>query len=210
MTRRFTALAGLALAAALLAAPVSAQTTKDKSVAIFAGGCFWCVESDFDKVPGVLSTTSGYIGGKTENPTYRTVTSGNTGHLEAVKIEFDPKKISYNRMLHIFWRSIDPTDAGGQFCDRGESYTTAVFATTDAQKKTAMASKKALIESNIIGKKIATTIRTAGTFTAAETYHQNYHKKNPWRYKLYRTGCRRDARIKSLWGSEAHAGIPHS
>ena len=210
MIPRKTLFAGLALATALLAAPAGAENAKSKSVAIFAGGCFWCVESDFDKVPGVLSTTSGYIGGTIANPTYKKVTSGNTGHLEAVKIEFDPKKVSYDRLLHIFWRSVDPTDAGGQFCDRGESYTTAVFATNDTQKAKALASKKALIESNVIGKKIATTIRVAGKFTAAETYHQNYYKKNPWRYKLYRNACRRDARIKSLWGSEAHAGIPHS
>jgi peptide-methionine (S)-S-oxide reductase len=178
--------------------------------AIFAGGCFWCVESDFDKVPGVLSTTSGYIGGKTQHPTYKQVSAGGTGHFEAVRIVYDPKTVSYKRLVHIYWRSVDPTDAGGQFCDRGDSYKTAIFVLDEAQRAAAEASKKALQDANTLGAPIVTEIRKAGTFTPAEEYHQDYYRKNPIRYKFYRLACRRDARIESLWGDQAHAGIPHS
>ncbi|MGI9406017.1 MAG: peptide-methionine (S)-S-oxide reductase MsrA [Hyphomicrobiaceae bacterium] len=175
--------------------------------AIFAGGCFWCVESDFDKVPGVLSTTSGYIGGTTKNPTYKTVTYGSTGHREAVKIVFDPKTITYIKLLDIYWRSVDPTDGGGQFCDRGESYETEIFATSDEQLRIAMESKKALTEAKRLPAPIVTPIRRAGVFTDAEGYHQDYHTKSPLKYKVYRYRCGRDARVQQVWGEEAHAGI---
>ncbi len=176
-------------------------------VAVFAGGCFWCVESDFDKVPGVLSTTSGYIGGSAKTASYKTVSGGGTGHYEAVKIVYNPDKVSYDRLLHVFWRSVDPTDAGGQFCDRGASYKTGVFVANDAERKIALASKKKA--SSALGKTIVTPIVKAGAFYKAEGYHQNYYTRNPVRYKVYRYGCGRDAKIKSLWGSQAHAGIKH-
>ena len=178
-------------------------------VAIFAGGCFWCVESDFDKVPGVLETVSGYTGGTVADPNYKQVTAGGTGHREAVKITYDPKQVSYARLLHIFWRSVDPTDRGGQFCDRGYGYTTAVYATSTAQRRAAEASKSKLQETGKLKAGIVTAIETAGPFYAAESYHQDYYKKNPVRYKIYRFNCGRDARIKALWGDEAHGGVPH-
>jgi peptide-methionine (S)-S-oxide reductase len=178
-------------------------------VAIFAGGCFWCVESDFDKVPGVTGTVSGYTGGGTEDPTYRQVSAGGTGHREAVKITYDPKTVSYDKLLHVFWRSVDPTDGGGQFCDRGDSYATAIFATDAEQRAAAEASKKALMESGVLEAPIVTPVEAAGAFYPAEDYHQDYYKKNPIRYKIYRYGCGRDGRIKALWGDQAHDGIPH-
>ncbi len=188
-------------------ASVAANENSKTRTAIFAGGCFWCVESDFDNVPGVLSTTSGYIGGTTPNPTYKTVTYGNGGHREAVKIIFDPEKTTYTKLLDVFWRSVDPTDDGGQFCDRGESYKTEIFATSDEQLNTAQASKKNLMESQRLAASIVTPIRRAGPFTDAEDYHQNYYTKSALQYKFYRYRCGRDARIRQLWGDEAHAGI---
>ena len=178
--------------------------------AIFAGGCFWCVESDFEAVPGVVDAVSGYTGGHTEDPTYREVVQENTGHLEAVRITYDANKISYERMLHLFWRSVDPTDAGGQFCDRGESYTTAIFALNEEQKAKAEASKKVLVESKVLPDPVVTPIRVAQKFYPAEDYHQDYYTKSPYRYKLYRFGCGRDRRVKSLWGDEAWVGQGHS
>ena len=205
--KTIAAIFSFALAAvSVLAFPVGAAET-GKGVAIFAGGCFWCVESDFDKVPGVVSTTSGYIGGSADTANYKTVTGGDTGHYEAVKIVFDPKRVTYSKLLHVFWRSVDPTDPGGQFCDRGDSYKTGVFATSDSQLAQARASKKQAQEA--LGKTIVTPVRKAGSFFKAEGYHQDYYKRNPVRYKVYRYGCGRDARIKSLWGSEAMAGIKH-
>ncbi len=187
------------------AAPSSAAG--NNKVAVFAGGCFWCVEADFDKVSGVLSTTSGYIGGSAKTASYKTVSSGGTGHYEAVKIVYDPAKVSYDRLLHVFWRSVDPTDAGGQFCDRGDSYKTGIFTNNDAERKIALASKQKA--SAALGKNIVTPIVKAGAFYKAEGYHQNYYTRNPVRYKIYRYGCGRDARLKSLWGSQAFAGIKH-
>ena len=177
-------------------------------VAIFAGGCFWCVESDFDKVPGVLSTISGYTGGHVDNPNYKKVTAGGTGHREAVKITYDPKKVTFEKLLHVFWRSVDPTDGGGQFCDRGKSYTTAIFVKGDEQRRLAEASKKKIETSGKLKKMIATTIEPAGPFTPAEKYHQNFYTKSPVRYNFYRYSCGRNARVKSLWGDEAYSGIP--
>ena len=190
--------------AALLLAPTArAQQPAALETATFAGGCFWCVEVDFQKVDGVVETVSGFMGGTTPNPTYRQVTSGGTGHLEAVQIKFDPKKVSYERLVYVFWRSIDPLDAGGQFCDRGDSYLTAVFVNSDAQKKIADASKAALETPKRFPQPIATRVLPAGPFTAAEDYHQNFHVKSPGRYFSYRAGCGRDARVKALWGTEA-------
>ena len=208
MTRRLLiATAAFALAVLTLAPATLRAADKGRAVAIFAGGCFWCVESDFDKVPGVISTTSGYIGGKPETANYKQVASGRTGHYEAVRIVYDPAKVSYGRLLHIFWRSVDPTDPGGQFCDRGASYRTAVFTGNERERQLALASKKKAQEQ--LGQPIVTPILTAGPFHKAEGYHQDYYKKNPARYRIYRYGCRRDARVKALWGGEAHAGITH-
>lgn len=178
----------------------TAAFPKGEAVATFAGGCFWCVEADFDKVPGVVRTISGYTGGLLKNPTYKQVSAGGTGHREAVQIFYDPKKVSYEKLLDIFWRSVDPTDAGGQFCDRGQSYETAIFANSPAQMRLAEASKQKLEKSVVLMKPIVTPIETAGVFYPAEDYHQDYYKKNPLRYKYYRYGCGRDARIKKVWG----------
>ncbi len=172
-------------------------------VATFAGGCFWCVESDFEHVTGVISAVSGYTGGMLAKPPYR----DHGQHIEAVQIKFDPTIISYSQMLDIFWRSIDPTDAGGQFCDRGNTYTTAIFANSPEQQKIATASKEKLQNSARLAAPIVTPIRKATHWTDAEDYHQDYYKKNPVRYKLYRFNCGRDSRIEELWQDEAHIGI---
>ena len=174
--------------------------------AIFAGGCFWCVESDFDKVPGVVSTISGYTGGKTENPTYKQVTYGDTGHYEAVEITYDPAKVSYETLLTAFWRSVDPTDDGGQFCDRGHSYKTAVFVANEKERGLAEASKNAAHKA--LDKPIVTPILAAMRFYPAEDYHQDYYKNNPLRYRYYRFSCGRDRRVKDIWGKHAYEGIP--
>lgn len=175
-------------------------------VAIFAGGCFWCVESDFDKVPGVLSTTSGYTGGQRANPTYEEVSSGTTGHAEAVRIVFDPKRVSYERLLYVYWRSVDPVTKSAQFCDSGEQYRTAIFYSSDQQRKAAEASKLTLEKSGRLKRPIVTEIAMAGPFYAAEDYHQNYYQTNSFRYNLYRFNCGRDARLQELWGAEAGGG----
>ena len=209
MHRSFGTLIGLVLAAlAVLAGPALAQAPAPKpadgtEIATFAGGCFWCLESDFDKLDGVLSTVSGFMGGKTASPTYDQVTSGGTGHLEVVQIAFDPKKVSYQAIVDYFWRHIDPYDAGGQFCDRGDSYRTAIFAHTPEQLKIATATKAALETSGPLKKPIATEVRDAGPFTAAEDYHQDFYKKSPIRYKTYRLGCGRDAKVEAIWGKKA-------
>ena len=184
-----------------------ATATDGLEVATFAGGCFWCVESDFDKVPGVVRTISGYTGGHVDNPTYGQVSSGGTGHHEAVQIFYDPKQVTYAKLLEIFWRTIDPVDAGGQFCDRGESYTTAIFANSDEQLELAQASKKKLEESGVLGQPVATSVEKAGPFYPAEDYHQDFYTKNPLRYKFYRYSCGRDGRVKDLWGEQAFRGI---
>ncbi len=181
--------------------------------AIFAGGCFWCVEADFEKVPGVIGAVSGFTGGTVANPTYKQVVRGGTGHLEAVAITYDPARVSYGQLLHLFFRSIDPTDAGGQFCDRGESYATAVFVSDPAEKATAEAAR-AQAEA-ALGKDIVTPVRDAGAFYEAEDYHQDYYKQNDLvltrfgpiskakAYKRYRTACGRDDRVRMLWGDAA-------
>lgn len=175
-------------------------------VAIFAGGCFWCVEADFDKVPGVLSTTSGYIGGRLANPTYKQVTSGSTGHTEAVRIVFDPRRISYDRLLYVFWRTIDPVTKDAQFCDYGTQYRTGIFATSEAQLQKALASRSDLEKSGRLKRPVVTEILRAGPFYPAEEYHQDFYKKEPLRYNLYRFNCGRDARLDALWGPEAGGG----
>lgn len=199
---------GFLLLMGLATGTARAETTeKGHETAIFAGGCFWCVESDFDSVPGVVRTISGYTGGITPNPTYKQVSTDTTGHREAVEITYDPKKVSYETLVDILFRSVDPTDGGGQFCDRGESYKTAIFVTSPAQKKIAEESKQKLQKSGVLKKPVVTTIEVAGPFFPAETYHQDYYEKNPLRYKLYRYRCGRDARIEAVWGKEAHRGI---
>jgi len=184
---------------------VKANPDAATAVAIFAGGCFWCVESDFDFVPGVLETVSGYTGGNTDNPTYKNHHQGQ--HREVVRITYDPSVVSYDQLLHTFWRSVDPTDTGGQFCDRGHSYTTAIYTMDQEQQKLALASKAELNESGVLKSPIATPVESAGQFWSAEDYHQNYYNKNPLRYKYYRTACGRDKQVKRVWGSQAHSGI---
>lgn len=200
MTKRLLA---AALALGLMAPAALAQELK---TAVFAGGCFWCVESDFDKVPGVVQTMSGYTGGTLANPTYEQVSAGGTGHREAVQVTYDPSRVSYEQLLEAFWHSVDPTDAGGQFCDRGESYTTAVYVADAAQRSAAEASKEGAAAA--LGKPVATPIVDAGPFYAAEEYHQDYYEKNPLKYRYYRWGCSRDDRIHAVWGDRAFAGIP--
>ena len=169
-------------------------------VAVFAGGCFWCTEADFDKVPGVLATTSGYTGGKTANPTYAEVSSHATGHAEAVQVVFDPKQVSYRQLLDYFWRTIDPTARDRQFCDIGTPYRTAVFATSPEQLQVAQASRAALEKSKPFPEPIVTQLLMAEDFYPAEAEHQNYHQINPVRYNFYRQGCGRDVRLAQLWG----------
>ena len=168
------------------------------ATAIFAGGCFWCVEADFDKVPGVISTTSGYINGRTPNPTYEQVSRGGTGHAEAVEIVFDPAKVSYEKLLDVFWHNIDPLAKDYQFCDHGDQYRSGIFYLGDAQRQLAEKSKAAVQAR--FKEPVQTEIAAAQTFYKAEDYHQDYHTKNPLRYKFYRFNCGRDARLQQLWG----------
>ncbi len=183
------------------AAPVAAAATVAK--ATFGGGCFWCVESDFDKIPGVISTTSGYIGGTVANPTYEQVSAKTTGHAEVVEIVYDPRKVTYERLLEYFWRTTDPTAKDRQFCDAGTPYRHAIFAHNAEQLAAAKASLAALEKSKPFKEPIVTQIALATTFYPAEDYHQDYYLKNPLRYKYYRNGCGRDARLKQLWGDAA-------
>ncbi len=176
------------------------EETPQLEKATFAGGCFWCMEHPFEHLEGVHSVISGYTGGHVKHPTYRQVSSGRTGHLEAVQITYDPEKISYRELLHVYWRQFDPTDAGGSFVDRGSQYTSAVFYHNEKQRKEAERSRKELAESGIFKKPIVTPIRSAGTFYPAEEYHQDYYKKNPAHYKRYRSGSGRDQFIKKIWG----------
>ncbi len=172
-----------------------------QAVAVFAGGCFWCMEKPFDTLPGVISTTSGYAGGMIEGPSYREVAMGATQHIEAIHVLYDPAKISYDRLLMVFWHNIDPTQADGQFCDRGNQYTTAIFTSDPAERKKAEATKARVEQA--LGSTVVTTIRPSATFWIAEAYHQDFYKKSPDRYASYRRGCGRDARLQQLWGDEA-------
>jgi peptide methionine sulfoxide reductase msrA/msrB len=175
------------------------NATRHHETATFAGGCFWCIQSDFDKYDGVIASISGYTGGHKGNPTYEDVLSGLSGHLEAVQVRFDPKAISYSRLLDIFWRHVDPTDDGGQFVDRGAQYRTAIFFHDDKQKEVAESSRLALSRSGLFGKPIATQILPMKKFFPAEDYHQQYYKKNPLRYKFYRANSGRDQFLKKVW-----------
>ena len=177
----------------------TAQTLKTEK-ATFAGGCFWCMEAPFDKLPGVISTISGYIGGTVKNPTYEQVSTGRTGHTEAVQVEYDPTKVSYEKLLATFWANIDPTVKNAQFCDHGSQYRSGIFYHDDAQRKAEEASKTTLDRTKPFREPIVTEITKASEFYRAEEYHQNYYINNPVRYKLYRNGCGRDARLKELWG----------
>lgn len=168
--------------------------------AVFAGGCFWCVESAFDKVEGVTKTTSGYIGGTVENPTYEQVSAGGTGHYEAVEVEYDPAVVSYKDLLEVFWRNVDPLNGEGQFCDIGPQYRAAVFYLDETQKEQAEASKAR--HEKMVQSSFETEVLPAAPFYKAEDYHQNYHQKNPIRYKMYRLACGRDKRLEEVWGEE--------
>jgi methionine-S-sulfoxide reductase len=176
-----------------------AAAPEAREEAVFAGGCFWCVESDFEHLDGVIEAVSGYAGGRTANPTYRNYEQG--GHLEAVRVVYDPRQVSYRQLVEFFWRQVDPTDAGGQFCDRGHGYTTAIFV-TDAQRPIAEASKAALRQSRRLSAPVVTPIRTLERFWPAEEYHQDYYRKNVVPYRFYRFRCGRDARIRQVWGAE--------
>ncbi len=212
MTTRFLLRAGRDLLAGFvacvaLAAAAGAQPAKapppGAAVATFAGGCFWCMEPPYDKLPGVLSTTSGYMGGTTRNPTYEEVSAGRTGHAEVVQVVYDPKKVSYEKLLEVFWHNVDPTVKDRQFCDVGTQYRTAIFVHTDEQRKAAENSKALLAMTKPFKDPIVTPVVAAGEFWPAEEYHQDYYVRNPVRYTYYRTGCGRDARLKALWGSAA-------
>ncbi|MDH3637823.1 MAG: peptide-methionine (S)-S-oxide reductase MsrA [Gammaproteobacteria bacterium] len=196
-------LASLITLGVVASAPAE-QTPRSESpnheIATFAGGCFWCMEPPFDKLDGVVSTTSGYIGGHIINPTYEQVSAGRTGHAEAVQVVYDPAKVSYEELLTVFWRNVDPTTADRQFCDRGSQYRTGVFYHNNGQKQLAEESKRALETAKVLPKKIVTEIVSAGEFYPAEEYHQDYYMKNPLRYKYYRYSCGRDTRLEQLWG----------
>lgn len=214
---RFPFLTGLpAVLALLLAAPLHAQsgpaaqpTRSATASAVFAGGCFWCMEPPFDNTPGVLSTTSGYTGGRTANPTYEQVSAGGTGHAESVRVVYDPSRVSYEQLLHIYWRNVDPVTANAQFCDHGTQYRTAIFYENPEQQRLAEASKRALEKSGRWQKPVVTEVVPAGAFYPAEEYHQDYYRKNPLRYKYYRWNCGRDRRLEQLWGDEAGGGVGH-
>ncbi|WP_346837279.1 peptide-methionine (S)-S-oxide reductase MsrA [Microbulbifer sp. SAOS-129_SWC] len=195
-------LAILLLITVSVAAP-AADKAKNVRTAVFAGGCFWCMEPPFDRLDGVLATTSGYSGGHVKNPTYEQVSAGGTGHAEVVQVTYDANKVSYAKLLDVFWHNVDPLDAGGQFCDRGDQYQSIIFYATPEEKKLAEASKKKMAEK--LGKKIVTRIRPAAVFYPAEDYHQDFYRKNPVRYKFYRYRCGRDQRLQQLWGrASAH------
>lgn len=190
---------------AVAAGSDTTAVSRKLEVATFGSGCFWCAEKNFDQIPGVVSTISGYMGGKTKSPTYKQVSSGRTGHVEVLQVKYDPKRVSYKKLLHYFWRTTDVLDGGGQFCDRGSQYRPAIFVHNPKQKKLAEAGKAALDASGRFAKPVAVEILDASEFTRAETYHQNYYKKNPWRYSYYRYGCGRDQRITELWGKNVAA-----
>lgn len=190
------------------AAPATSPTAPTYETATFAGGCFWCMEPPFDELKGVISTTVGYMGGHSKYPTYAQVSAGNSGHLEVIQIVYNPSLVSYEQLLDVFWRNVDPTDAGGQFCDRGPQYTTAIFVHSEAQRSIAERSKKALATHKRLPGPVHTPIRTATTFWPAEAYHQDYYQKNPLRYKYYRLRCGRDARLEALWGEAEEAPKP--
>lgn len=199
----FLALTSASLAAAKPATPARTET------ATFAGGCFWCMETDFEQFPGVMSVVSGYTGGATKDPTYEEVGTGRTGHYESVQIVFDPAKVSYAQLLDRFWHAIDPTQGDGQFCDLGTEYRSVIFFHDAAQQKLALSSKAAIEKSGVLGKPIVTAIVAASTFYPAEGYHQDYWKKSPARYHEYRMFCGRDLRTRQLWGKAQTLPLVH-
>jgi peptide-methionine (S)-S-oxide reductase len=208
MRRVILALMALVLAG-LSAGVVRAQTEAAKppppglAVATFAGGCFWCMEPPFDKLDGVIATTSGYTGGHLPNPTYAQVSAGTTGHAEAVQVVYDPAKVSYSQLLDVFWQNIDPHDATGQFCDRGSEYRPEIFVHDAEQRRLAEESKVALERSGRLKQPIVVKITPADTFYVAEDYHQDFYRKNPLRYSFYRYNCGRDQRLQAIWGAPA-------
>jgi len=193
----------LLLSLALGAQAATVKVPPGYAVATFAGGCFWCMEQPFDDIPGVVDTVSGYTGGTKVDPTYEQVSSGVTGHAESVAVVYDPKRVSYEKLLDIFWHNVDPTVRNRQFCDTGTQYRTAIFYRDEAQRKAAEASLAALEKSKPFKEPIVTQIQMAGPFYPAEDYHQNYYRVNPVKYQIYRKGCGRDARLKELWGASA-------
>jgi peptide-methionine (S)-S-oxide reductase len=193
--------AGFALLGPLHATAAERPTPSQTAIATFAGGCFWCMQPPFETLDGVLSTTVGYTGGHTTNPTYEEVSSGETGHAESIQIVYDPQKISYEKLLDVFWHNIDPITPNAQFCDHGEQYRSAIFYHDDTQRRLAEESKQRLEESKRFRRPIVTQIVPATKFYPAEEYHQKYHEKNPVRYKYYRWNCGRDQRLKELWGT---------
>ena len=205
MTRRILLGALVLLGAALLlmrpSAPSAAPPSGRLASAVFAGGCFWCTEADFDKMPGVVSTVSGYSGGRAANPSYEQVSAGGTGHIEVVRVVYDPARVSYQTLVARFFRTVDPLDGGGQFCDRGSQYRTAIFVANAAQRRIAEATRARAAA--LLKKPVATLILPAAPFYAAETYHQDYYRKNPVPYRYYRWRCGRDARLTALWGKSA-------
>lgn len=196
----------LLTAVAVIAGAAHAVTpvAPSRDVATFAGGCFWCMEGPFEKLPGVSSVTSGYTGGQKAKPSYEEVSSGTTGHAESVQVIYDPARVSYEKLLEVYWHNVDPLSANGQFCDRGSQYRSAIFYHGEAQRQAAEASRRRVQER--FHEKVVTQIVPASTFYPAEEYHQDYYKKNPLRYQSYRTGCGRDRRLRELWGDEAGGG----
>ena len=194
---------GIVLVLCLIVAAAAFAAPANRATAIFAGGCFWCEETAFEGVPGVVAVISGYTGGQAPNPTYEQVSSGVTGHAESVQVIYDPSKISYEKLLDIFWHNVDPFQANGQFCDHGNQYRSAIFFKDEGERKAAEASKARLESDARFKGKIVTQIVPASTFYPAEEYHQDFYKKNPVRYHTYRTGCGRDARLKEIWGEAA-------
>ena len=182
---------------------VTLKAVAEERSAIFAGGCFWCTESDFEKLDGVISAASGYIGGQLKNPTYKQVSSGGSGHMEAVEVIYDDQTVSYSELVEYFWKTIDPTDGGGQFCDRGQQYRSEIFYQTEEQRRIAQASKDALAASGLLEAEIATQLTPSSRFYPAEDYHQDYYLKNPVRYNYYRWGCGREKRLAEVWGTPA-------
>ena len=206
MIRRFFIPILLSLGAAMIsttsfAADTSSARPKKTATAILAGGCFWCLEADFEKFPGVLAAESGYTAGNKTNPTYEQVSAGSTGHTEAIRVTYDPDKVSYAQLLDHFWRNVDPTVRNRQFCDTGNQYRSGIYWQSDEERKLAENSREALLSSGKF-KKVHTEIIAATIFYPAEDYHQDYYKKNPIRYAYYRNGCGRDARLQELWGKK--------
>ncbi len=200
--RKTSTILAILTALGFLAVDLSAQAPKKAlAKATFAGGCFWCMEPPYDKLDGVVSTTSGYIGGTKKNPTYEEVSAGGTGHAEAVQVVWDPSKVSYAKLLEVYWRNVDPLTANAQFCDHGDQYRTAIFF-HDAEQKRLAEETRAEVQKKFPEQKVVTQIVQAGTFYPAEEYHQDYYEKNPLRYKFYRTSCGRDARLEELWGKK--------